>query len=59
MRVLFIVSNVCRFRVWWCGVWREVLVDDRLPTIGNRLVFLSSHRLNSFWAPLIEKAYAK
>jgi len=48
-----------RFRVWWCGVWREVLVDDRLPTIGNRLVFLSSHRLNSFWAPLIEKAYAK
>jgi len=51
--------GVFRFRVWWCGVWREVLVDDRLPTIGNRLVFTSSHRLQSFWASLLEKAYAK
>jgi len=51
--------GVFRFRVWWCGVWREVLVDDRLPTIGNRLVFTSSDRLQSFWAPLLEKAYAK
>ncbi|XP_023329732.1 calpain-C [Eurytemora carolleeae] len=51
--------GVFRFRVWWCGVWKEVLVDDRLPTVGNRLVFLSSHRLSSFWAALLEKAYAK
>ncbi len=26
-----------RFRVWWCGAWREVLVDDRLPTLGNKV----------------------
>lgn len=48
-----------RFRIWWSGVWREVVVDDRLPTVANRLVFASSQRLNSFWVPLLEKAYAK
>ncbi|OXA62953.1 Calpain-C [Folsomia candida] len=52
-------GGVFRFRLWWCGDWREVLVDDRLPTVNGRLVFLQSQQNDVFWASLLEKAYAK
>ena len=48
-----------RFRLWWCGEWLEVLVDDRLPTINGKLAFLQAQNSNSFWPGLLEKAYAK
>lgn len=51
--------GVFRFRLWWCGEWVEVLVDDRLPTINGRLAFLQAQNSNSFWPGLLEKAYAK
>ncbi|XP_076837586.1 calpain-10 [Brachyhypopomus gauderio] len=48
-----------RFRFWHCGVWREVLVDDRLPCTNNTLCFSRCHSTSAFWVALLEKAYAK
>lgn len=52
-------AGVFRFRLWWCGEWVEVLVDDRLPTVHGRLAFLQSTNSDQFWPGLLEKAYAK
>ncbi|XP_014664100.1 PREDICTED: calpain-C-like [Priapulus caudatus] len=47
------------FRVWWHGTWKKVVIDDRLPTVNNKLVFIQSDGSHQFWAALIEKAFAK
>ncbi|XP_073975744.1 calpain C isoform X2 [Rhodnius prolixus] len=52
-------AGVFRFRLWWCGEWVEVLVDDRLPTVSGRLAFIQSVHSEQFWPALLEKAYAK
>ena len=49
-----------RFRIWWCGEWKEVLVDDRLPTVNGKLMFIQAKGSSApFWPSLLEKAYAK
>ncbi|XP_060809686.1 calpain-C isoform X2 [Amyelois transitella] len=52
-------AGIFRFRLWWCGQWTEVLVDDRLPTVDERLAFLQSSQTGQLWPALLEKAYAK
>ncbi|XP_060523327.1 calpain-9-like isoform X2 [Cylas formicarius] len=56
------VSSYCgafRFRFWHFGEWREIVVDDKLPTHKGRLVHLHCSNTTEFWVALLEKAYAK
>ena len=52
-------AGVFRFNFWQYGRWIEVLVDDRLPTVNGRLIYMHSDNKNEFWTAMVEKAYAK
>jgi len=56
------MNNYCglfRFRFYRLGEWYEVVIDDRLPTRSDHLIFLRGNHPNEFWPALFEKAYAK
>ncbi|XP_065347969.1 calpain-5-like [Cloeon dipterum] len=51
--------GVFHFRLWYRGLWYDVVIDDLLPVLDGDLVCTQSSCKNEWWPSLLEKAYAK
>ncbi|CAL9701344.1 unnamed protein product [Knipowitschia caucasica] len=52
-------AGIFHFRFWRYGKWVDVVIDDLLPVYINGFLSVHSTPVTEFWAPLMEKAYAK
>uniref|UniRef100_A0A0A9WPX4 Calpain-A n=1 Tax=Lygus hesperus TaxID=30085 RepID=A0A0A9WPX4_LYGHE len=52
--------GIFRFRICRFGKWYEVTIDDKLPyDVEADTLYCMRSKQHDFWAPLLEKAYAK
>lgn len=67
MTLTFYSAGRFEFSFWDFGDWKNFEVDDWLPTVDGKLIYAQETRLftsssgtrSEFWAPLVEKAFAK